>query len=1326
MLLWSCAIDVTETILPPKAYDNDSNAPLIEYLSNQQNPLDTNFKKEIKKAVNYAKLPYRELSIFNFNNNPVISPTTRVLVIFDTKALTSKAMEAIVNFISNGGHLFIPNSQDKGLNFGFLAGVKNNATYDTNEKAHGYVFKNHFLPQFKNKEYKSQTIHYGLKRENFLENVEVLVTAINDPSYPVILKNKIGNGNVVVFNTSYEAAKSRRGLYFSALLLGLEQVPYPIANVSVIFLDDFPSPLYNIRREPVQSEMNMTMSDFYTKIWWPDMLKLSKEENLKYTVVPCFDYRNHTNPPYTTQEWESIKIKINGKEEIATDWLMRDIKNNGHELGLHGYNHISLLKEEWQNENFMETSILTAYKKWKSSNYGRLPVTYVPPSNLIDSIGLASLEKRMPSIKYVSSSFFGNYKNGGNREFDTEPYNQTFFSFPRNTSSFSMENEYQFDQQSLYLYTGIWSHFVHPDNIYQIPGSNNEKTRGEYNYRNAMNLGWYKSKDGSQGMFPRFTNYIKSIKKTYPFMRFLKAETAAEITQNWRVEKFSHTTDGEIYRVSLNKKEFQKSTSTYWFCYVSEKKFTETEVYFKKSGFKYSKTPYLEGYLYNIKTPNGILELPNSNNPNIQNEVANHSNSEAILKKYRTYVNNKKIFKNINDQIKWFVSEGKIDEAISTLQKKIETLEETFIQEDWVKLYLYMGWQNRQNEIWAMLEKAYKKSKKNEYIELSKMFVLNSDYPNLEIRKRWMKRQLSLYPNDNRLLKEYLDYFEGAYKNTHPKSLINLILHENTAANKTKYSLLLLNNSPKSFLNFLEDKIPCEESFLISIADSIAWLFANDGDYENAIAWAKCSTLITKAEIIEWNYLNKNIDYLKENAYPRYIQYLLENSPKNAINELMEVSPCTKILIPLSTTIAYSFADRGFFRKALEWAPCSNDIAVNEKLQWLYEMKSYDEMEKVYNTYILNHPEDFNLKLYMAHVYAAIGEIKKSWIIASSLPLNIETKKIHTILNNDVMYINEKDQKELLINYPKYFSPEVFETLTRQLRLETNNTLEIKNKLLTDRLKPTSIANEIQYGFYDKKENNHSFSTTQYIAPELDLDSLVFTNNASRSLYGIEYGFKSRERISKSNYNVTFRVEMDEFKKVFFRMKGGISISKNNLFSSLVVSHKPAVTGPAYALSIYKTNLTIYEEIKFTNHIQAILFIEGNYYSDGVLNGQLTGNFGKHYKIGENSKLLTYLESAGVLGNKDYSLGFPYWVIEKRYYGGIGLNYSYKNDKKQIALDVDASTFLDSYSGNFQRYKVNVKLPIMEYLYLNTNVEFYTLKNYFSNNFSLGIKYYFK
>lgn len=138
------------------------------------------------------------------------------------------------------------------------------------------------------------------------------------------------------------------------------------------------------------------------------------------------------------------------------------------------------------------------------------------------------------------------------------------------------------------------------------------------------------------------------------------------------------------------------------------------------------------------------------------------------------------------------------------------------------------------------------------------------------------------------------------------------------------------------------------------------------------------------------------------------------------------------------------------------------------------------------------------------------------------------------------------------------------------------------------------------------------------------------------------------------------------------------------------------------------------------------LFFEGNYYSDDVLDGQLLGNFGKNYKIGKNAKLLTYLEGSGMLGNTDYSMGFPYWVIEERYYGGIGLSYSYKNKENEMELGVDASAFLDTYSGNFQRYKGNAKFPIMEYLYLNANAEFYTLKNFFSNNFSLGLKYYFK
>ncbi len=1320
VLFLGCAVDVSERSELPFVSEGNSSTPLVVYLSNPQSPHDAGYYNNIKKALNYAKIPVELTHIQDFNRTPAISSPTRVVVVLDTYLLTEAAMQTLVTFVANGGHIFIPNVSND-VNFGFLAGIKSNAPYSIDPAATGIKFQTHFLPGLKSTSYPLEDNHNGLKRENFEDDVEVLATAVNDTNYPTLLRYKVGLGQTLVLNTTVGAQKADRGLYFAAILAGLEKIPYPVVNAGVIFLDDFPSPMYDIKQEPIASEMNVTMASFVTEVWWPDMLKLSREENIEYTAVVCFDYRVDTEPPFIMPEWETTKMNVNGRQVIMADWLMRQVLNSGNEIAFHGYNHISLLKKDWGREDFMETAVFTAYKKWRSSNYGKLPVTYVPPSNLIDSVGLASLEWGMPSIKYIASTYLGDLEKGGNREFDPDPFNRVFFDFPRITSGFILDDKIRFEMQSLYLYTGIWSHFVHPDDVYQIQPGANEKTRGDYDFRNSLNLGWRKSANGKTAMYPRFSSFIKDLKKTYPYIRFVKAETAAAETQNWRYERYAHTATEDLYTVSLSRP--QESKTTWWFAYASRDNSLDLEAFLRRTRIEYTKTPFQDGFLYNIKTNGTSLSLPN-----LLNKTALTAKTEDALmavEGYGAYLKADKAFATVDEEIEWFIAEGRVSEAVSILKRKIERVPGSMVS-DLAKLATYLGYVGREFEIWPVMESAYENSsEKNDIVALSLQLVKNSDYPSLEIRKRWMDRQLDLYPGNQQLLQTYLTYFYEETRNLSPQSLIDLINTTPDAKSKTIYSNVLLDVYPDDFISFIADTKACTDDYLLPLADSIAWWYANNQQYGAAIQWSACTKDISREIILEWYALDGNEDYLKNNDYAKYIEYLLRYDAYRAVNLLLEATPCDDELVPQSTNIAYAYANRGFYRKAIEWAGCSPDIQIREILQWYYELQALDTMEQIYTAHIAKNPEDDDLKLFMAEVYAALGNIKKSWILASSLPESSGKDALQRLLNRDVIYTDGTTQKELLNKYPNLFYPEVLHKITKELRLKTGNTLEISNAVVANRLLPTSVGTDVTYGFYDGKENKHLVSATQYIARSLDQN---FDNpaNITHSLYGVEYGFKSKERFKKLNYTATARLEMDEYNDLFYRLQAGISQSKDSLYRSISLSHKPAVTGPAYSLGIYNTNLTVYyEEQKFLTDLFAVFLLQGNYYSDDALDGLLSTQIGKNYKIGTNATLAPFTEATGRLGNSNNTNGFPYWTIEERLHGGLGLRYAYKNPSGEVEFGLEAAAFADTFSDFFQRYRGSASFPLFPWCYLTANAEFYTLKNFYSNNFGVGVKYYF-
>lgn len=132
--------------------------------------------------------------------------------------------------------------------------------------------------------------------------------------------------------------------------------------------------------------------------------------------------------------------------------------------------------------------------------------------------------------------YLGEKPVGGDREFDFDPYEKQFFDYPRISSGFYFSEDEEYTIQSLYLITGIWNHFVHPDDIYQIPATA-DKTSGGYSLRNQKTYGWRKSANSDKAMFPEFRKFIINFKKQYPLLRFTDGRTGGKLVWAWRPRK---------------------------------------------------------------------------------------------------------------------------------------------------------------------------------------------------------------------------------------------------------------------------------------------------------------------------------------------------------------------------------------------------------------------------------------------------------------------------------------------------------------------------------------------------------------------------------------------------------------------------------------------------------------------------------------------------------------------------------------------------------------------------------------------------------------------
>jgi hypothetical protein len=127
-----------------------SSQAVIQFIYDPSSKFSKAYNQEIRKVFDYTKLPFNSLNIQTWNSTLKVAPTTRIIIVYDTKKLNDASVEVLINFVSNGGTLFIPfANEDKRM--AFLLGFKPEAEYGTDTKAMGWYFNTPVLPNMTGK-----------------------------------------------------------------------------------------------------------------------------------------------------------------------------------------------------------------------------------------------------------------------------------------------------------------------------------------------------------------------------------------------------------------------------------------------------------------------------------------------------------------------------------------------------------------------------------------------------------------------------------------------------------------------------------------------------------------------------------------------------------------------------------------------------------------------------------------------------------------------------------------------------------------------------------------------------------------------------------------------------------------------------------------------------------------------------------------------------------------------------------------------------------------------------------------------------------------------
>ena len=1326
-LFVGCQPDIFDLRELPEIPGVDGSSAIVGIISDDQGIGQNEELYHISKVFDYTKVPFAKENIQTFNQQPKIGSKIRVLLINNLAKLNETSFEKIINFIAEGGTLILTKpeiEQDQA----FLLGMKPEEKKVTNKTAFGIRFNSAIFPALNKLAVPLDSeVHEGFAGVNFSKDVRILATSQSELSYPLIVENDFEFGRVLLFNSNQGLSKLYRGVIFSLILKGLEGVPYPIANASSVHLDDFPAPLYNIKLEPIWSELGLNSKDYVEQVWWPDMREFASENDITLTAYACFDYNVNSVPPFTFNEWDAFERSDEQGNKIKnSSFLGRDLIANGHEMALHGYNHVSLLKEEWTESDYMVTALQTAMKKWNLAGFGPPPVSYVPPSNYIDSIGMANLKKAIPSIKYIQSVYLGDLDEGGDREFDVDPYANYFFDYPRISSGFNLTPSDIYFIESLYLYTGVWSHFIHPDDVFETP-DNYQSTSAKYDFdlRNEEGLNWYTS-EGKEGLFDKYKKEFKAFKQRHPLSNFIGSTKASEVVVQWRSDQFIHAESNEKYSVLSTLENNSSSEQFFWNVYVGPSNSQALEQYLKSKELKFIKKSMHEGYLFTIVSDDNLISIPKFNSfNNTQNGVAENKN--ILITKQDEFAIELEERKPYEIRLENLIGENKIAEAISLFDEALD-LDYNFEVKIWQEYLNWTLWQKQPQLFWKSITKAIQKNTVLELQDFGFEQLLNIDNSDAESRAFWFEKALN---SDLMYSIKFLDAFiDQGVNDKNQQSFLFALEQRNklldSKKNQLEYVANLLAIKPKGYLIQLKDLEPCDEVYA-TISSGIAYAFSQAEYFEEALQWAWCNDEVDVQSKSEWLLALGRLDEVKKVNFGGYIEHLIINDSQKALLEIEQLEVCDKRIENLGMDVVYLFSNNNKLQKAIDWVNCVDAFNVQDLMTWQYELQAYEQLEKTYLTYITKNQNDVRTKVYMANLYLYRDLLMQAAEIVKEIPNSLAKRNLKNEINKQLLTQSPSYQFQFRAKYSDFFDERNQSKFSRSLRFLRGNDVSSNYNLFTDGTRNVLSEFSSSYTFDNAKNYKVSLGATKSTIYPFELgDDISLTDNEERKLFGITFDFYNLGDYTY-DFSSSARLEKDQFDKLYFQFSFLLNQSKTAYFRSVQFDLYPVKTSQGYGQGIYQINAQVGHEFRLAPKLRFLSNLESNIYFDGEADFLSVNQMSYSIVNSDPEKVFfgPLLEVSGGLGSVDYRRGYPYWMDDERFYFGGGL-YAQWNIDNKFESNFLFARYKEQGEENFNSLISNISYKLPPYFELTSQVEFFTLEGYNSNNILLGLSYHFK
>jgi hypothetical protein len=827
------------------------------------------------------------------------------------------------------------------------------------------------------------------------------------------------------------------------------------------------------------------------------------------------------------------------------------------------------------------------------------------------------------------------------------------------------------------LLTGVWNHFVHPDDVFQIV----QRDADAFESRNPDNLGWRSTQDTTTSLYNEFLKRLSHTKRQYPFFRLLSADYGAKIAQDWLNTNSKYYESVDEYVVEVIPPDEYMSPSKnkedkFWFMYVPKEERATIERHLSQQSEGYSFSNLWDGYLFHFYSKKNQLSIPKpkSVNPSereIRNALALASRrfdtylttpfyltgstafvqpeisaEEQLSNAIDRYIRDPKNEQAQEELIELSIENDEVMRAIQILEFRLKS-NPNWKKVDVDRLVTYYGFESAYQRAENYLEDLWKKYSDEKVIDLKNRIVEQLGLYSQEFVKRWRLREIEVYGETNETVLAYTSAIESPETWPEIKERLRRLIKSNPRSDSL-YAYTI------------------QRSFYYESADS---------------------TIALLEEFPEWSH-----DQLNEFA------------------------------TQFANIYGYQIFD---YDKALYWANRTDQISGRAKLDWIAQKGDYDRFYSAAQAFIMQNPGNDSLRVFAGTTMYYIGFKEKGYEIM--YPLFEEGKntdtQAHRLIEEEFKFITYKDKKDLYRRYPNFFNEEEKEKLETDLRWNEGVRGSIFGEYFSDNFDNQSARGGISVQFGNRLDKTHLFKLEDVFVNDRVGGENVFSN-----FTGLGYEFEDR----KEDYSRVFR-----FGPSIFYGEDGLlgeifisySISYDSTFTALNLSIEPEFTRQSIVQDIYKLKGEFYREDPWVNNnFLTTLSGTSQLYTNEVFTYSLTGRgylqpWGNPFRgrlIGE----LGWQDASATFANAD-----PFFTQDNYFLKGLGFDLRYRtpNDFNYDSLvELEVMGKHASTDGYFMTGRFNLEHKFKKFWQIKIGTEFSTSSVYQSNRIFFTVSHFFK